>query len=496
MTQAPILTIIIPMFSALIVSIWGYYQSKVSQPITLMALAGSLVAAIQTMMITIETGGISYRLGAWKPPFGIEFAIDGLNAMVLLAICAISFLVAIYAKESIEKEIPERIPQFYTLFLLLVAGLIGMTLTGDAFNLYVLIEIVALTGYTLIAFGKGRAYLASFNYIILGTIGACFYLLGVGYLYIKTGTLNMGDLSQVLPGLSGSTAIMVAFIFILIGLWIKMGFFPLHGWLPNAYTYAPTATTCLLAPLATKVSVYVLARFMFGVFSPAYVYQVFQGYFDVVLMATIAIIAGSLFALAQKNLKKMMTYIIVAEVAYMVGGLWLANAAGVTGALYHIFADAFMTVTFAMAIGAIAYKTGTDEISKLTGLFKRMPMTMIVFCISGAAIIGIPPTCGFFSKYYLITGAVQAGAWPFVIALLFSSLVNAIIIFRIIEVAYFKKSRVGLSEAPASMLIPMSIAAVSILLIGIFNQPIITKLITPTLAKANQTAQIQGSHHK
>ena len=194
--------------------------------------------------------------------------------MLFRSVAVVSFLVAIFSKHAVEKELPDRIAHYYTLFVLLVTGLLGMTITGDAFNLYVLVEIAALTSYALLAMGKGRAYMSTFNYVIMGTIGACFYLLGVGYLYMKTGTLNMGDLSQLLPQLHYSEAILVGFVLIMVGVWIKMAFFPLHGWLPNAYTFAPIASSCLIAPLMTKVSVYIMIRMMFSVFNANYVFNV------------------------------------------------------------------------------------------------------------------------------------------------------------------------------------------------------------------------------
>ncbi|MCP3677839.1 MAG: monovalent cation/H+ antiporter subunit D family protein, partial [Deltaproteobacteria bacterium] len=234
----PVLLIVIPFLSALIIGIVGLLDKRLCQPIAVLALLGSLVASVGTLLQVMENGLVHYRLGGWMPPFGIEYVVDHLNALVLVVTSFVGLMAVIFAKESVKRDLPDKIPQFYTLYLLLVTGLLGMTVTGDAFNLYVLMEISALTNYALIAIGKDRALISSFNYVIMGTIGACFYLLGVGHLYIMTGSLNMADLFNILPTLYGSNAILVAFILILVGLWIKMAFFPLHGWLPNAYTYA------------------------------------------------------------------------------------------------------------------------------------------------------------------------------------------------------------------------------------------------------------------
>lgn len=485
--QAPAFMVIIPLLSAFAINISGLYNRRACFPITFLAMVATVCASLATMHQVVTTGPISYRLGGWPPPFGIEYVIDHLNGLVLVTISFVSLLAAVFAKLSVEKELPEKIPQFYTLFVLLVTGLLGMTITGDAFNLYVLLEISALTGYALIALGDNRALVASFNYVILGTIGASFYLLGVGHLYIMTGSLNMGDLLSILPGLYATRAVFVAFLLVLCGAWLKMAFFPLHTWLPNAYTYAPSAAGCLVAPLVTKVSVYIMIRLMLSVFSAQYVFDVIALAGPIVWLAVLAIIFGSILALAQADLKKMLTYLIVAEVGYMVGGVWLATGYGITGAILHIVNDALMTFCLFVFAGIVVYKTGGHKLSDVQGLYRKMPVTMTAFTIGALSMIGVPPTAGFFSKWYLILGAIQAGSYHFMAALLFSSLVNAILFFRIIEIAFFEPktdhhhghdtAEIVISEAPLSMLLPLLVVAVGLIIIGLFSGTIVTDII-------------------
>jgi multicomponent Na+:H+ antiporter subunit D len=484
--QAPVLLVTIPLLSALLVNMVGLINRRYCLPVAILGIFGSFAASVITLIRVIDNGVISYRLGGWPPPFGIEYVIDHFNGLVLVTISFVSLLAVIFSKESVKQELPHKIPQFYTLFVLLVTGLLGMTATGDAFNLYVLLEISALTGYALIAIGGNRALVASFNYVILGTIGASFYLLGVGHLYIMTGSLNMADLLTILPDLYSINAIFVALLLILVGTWIKMAFFPMHGWLPNAYTYAPSAAGCLVAPLVTKVSVYIMIRIMLSVFSPVYVYSVIGLSETIVWMAVIAIISGSIMALAQTDLKKMLTYIIVAEVGYMVGGAWLASSAGLTGAILHIVNDALMTLCLFIFAGIVVYKKGGQQLTDLQGLYKKMPVTMTAFTVGALSMIGVPPTAGFFSKWYLILGAIDAGRYHFMAALLFSSLVNAILFFRIIEIAYFEPKvdhhggeteKVVVDEAPLSMLVPLIIAALSLIVIGLYSGDIVTNII-------------------
>ena len=484
-TQLPALIVVIPLLSAFVVCMAGCFNRRLCQPLTVLALAGSCWASFATLGQVVKSGAIHYRLGGWTPPMGIEYVVDHLNGLVLVVITTVALMAAVFAKISVEEELPTRINLFYTLYLLLVTGLLGMTITGDAFNLYVLLEISALTTYALITIGQPRALHASFNYLMIGTIGASLYLLGVGHLYIMTGSLNMGDIKELLPGLYQSPTILAAFLLILVGVWLKMAFFPLHTWLPNAYTYAPTATSCLVAPLMTKVSVYIMIRCLFSVFTPQYIYHELQIAGLIVWLAVGAIIAGSILALAQTDFKKMLTYLIVAEVGYMVGGVWLANSIGITGAILHIVNDALMTLCLFMVAGIIFYKTGGHRLKDMQGLYRKMPVTMTAFTIGALSMIGVPPTAGFFSKWYLILGAIDSGQYHFMAALLFSSLVNAILFFRVIEIAYFEPMTdqhgshepVVIDEAPLSMLGPLVIVSVGLIIIGIYAGDIVTNII-------------------
>jgi multicomponent Na+:H+ antiporter subunit D len=301
-----------------------------------------------------------------------------------------------------------------------------------------------------------------------------------------TGSLNMADLLTILPGLYSLNAVFIALLLILVGTWIKMAFFPVHGWLPNAYTFAPSAAGCLVAPLVTKVSVYIMIRIMLSVFSPLYVYSIVGLSETVVWMAVIAILSGSILALAQTDFKKMLTYLIVAEVGYMVGGAWLASSTGLTGAILHIVNDALMTLCLFIFAGIVIYKKGGHQLQDLAGLYKKMPVTMAAFTVGALSMIGVPPTAGFFSKWYLILGAIDAGRYHFMAALLISSLVNAILFFKIIEIAYFepKVDHHGgetekniIDEAPLSMLVPLIIVALSLIIIGLYSGDIVTNII-------------------
>jgi multicomponent Na+:H+ antiporter subunit D len=490
----PILIVAIPLVFSLIIPVVGWWKRKWCCPLVVTALALALISSMGVAYSVVVDGPLSYYLGGWEPPWGIEYRIDHLGAFMTLVLTFISLLAAIYSKKSIERELPEREPSFYCVFLLLITGLLGIVVTGDMFNLYVFLEIASLAAYALIAIGEERAAFSAFRYVIVGTIGACFYLLGVGYLYIVTGSLNMAELSQILPQLHGSRVVLVAFGFLLIGIAMKMALFPLHIWLPDSYTYAPSAVSALVAPLMTKVGAYVMIRIMFGIFGPVFSIEVVPTTTILTSIAAIAILVGCIMALAQTDLKRMLSYILVAEVGYIALGVGLANRNGLTGAILHIVNDAFMMACLFFAVGAVVYKTGTRNIRQLKYLHRKMPFTMGALVVAGLSVIGIPPLCGFFSKWYLILGAIDGQQWLFVAVLLASSLLSAILFFRIIDNAYFdhmhsrngdfhQKSvvsppgRTEIDEAPLSMLVPTLVAALGIVVLGVSSMKIISTMI-------------------
>jgi multicomponent Na+:H+ antiporter subunit D len=489
--QFPALIIVVPLLAALVIVIAGWRKPKYCFPLAVAALGVSLSAAVALMGQVMVSGRISYRLAGWMPPWGIEYRVDHLSALVLVVIAAVALINTIATRRVVQLDFPEKKGSFYGLYCLFATGLLGVVITGDAFNLFVLLEITALTGYALIGMGSRQAPLASLNYIFMGTIGASFYLLGVGYLYLATGSLNMADLAMRLPEIADSTVVLAAFLICLTGLYMKMALFPLHAWLPNAYASAPTAAAGIIAPLTTKVMIYVLIRITLFVFTPDFTFARPSFNNAMVWLAVAAIVIGSIMALSQTSLKKILVYIVVAEVGYMVGGLWLGNRIGIAGSILHIVNDAAMTLCVFLAAGSLVFKLKGDHFTVLQGCFRKMPITMAALVAGGLSIIGIPPTCGFFSKWYLITGAMHAGQYPFVVALLFSSLVNVVLFFRIFEIGYFEpfadhsghriQTTAAINESPPGMVAMLLLMATGLVLLGLFSGQIVTNVIMPAI---------------
>lgn len=481
--QLTVIIVVTPLIFSIFNSFIGQRCRDITFFFSLAAMSICLICSVIILNTIGAHGVIHYKLGNWPPPVGIEFKVDYLNAFMLVLVSFIGLAAAVHAKKNVEKELPDKIALFWCLFLLLITGLLGIVITGDLFNLFVFLEVASLSGYALVAVGDKHATVAGIRYLILGTIGASFYLLGVGYLYIATGTLNMADLARLLPGLYHSKTIVMGFAFILMGLSIKTALFPLHIWLPDAYTHAPSASSAVVAPLMTKVMIYAIIRFMFTVFEPRF--SVFQLRITdiMVWMGIAAILFGAVMALLQADFKRMLSYIIIAEIGYIIGGLGVANPVALKGAVFHVINDAVMMSCLFFTAGQVMYQKGGQGIDDFKGIFKTMPVTAAVFTVGALSVIGVPPTCGFFSKWYLLLGGIQANQWGFVFALAICTLINIALFFRIFDRGLFIRvyGSAGSGDAPLVMLSPAVLVAGAIILLGIFNQFIINDVLRFTI---------------
>ncbi|MFQ5683038.1 MAG: monovalent cation/H+ antiporter subunit D family protein [Candidatus Binatia bacterium] len=487
MNHLPVLIPVSLLFSTLLVPLAGFRNRDLVHPLACLGTGLSFAFATLGLFTVLSHGKIHYHLGGWLPPFGIEYVLDPLSAFMATLITCIGFIVMIYSRRSVLKEIPDRVVPFTTLALLLLTGLTGMVVTGDLFNLYVFLEISSLSAYALMAVGNERAPMAAFRYLILGSIGGSFYLLGVGFIYFSTGTLNMADVAQRLPALYASRSIIAAVTFMVIGLGLKMALFPLHLWLPDAYTYAPSAASGLIAPVMTKVAAYAIIRLFLTVFQPPYLRDMLPVTSIIGWLAAAGIILGSIMAIAQTDFKRMLAYSSISQIGYVGLGIGLANPLGLIGGLLHILNHAFMKACLFLIAGGISYRTDIKEIPRFTGLGRRMPWTMAAFTVAALSMVGIPPTAGFFSKWYLVLGGIDAKNWGFVVVILLSSLLNAVYFFRVLEMAYAAppsgdEAVPSCSEPPAGMLLPILVLAAGILILGILNTVIVKQILELAVA--------------
>lgn len=466
--------VLIPLLSALITPLFGLWNKKTGYFIALINSIVTLGIIILSVKKVYVYGSERYFFGGFEPPYGIEYVLDGLNSVILLIISFIYLMCVLYSKKSLENEIEfKRLPLFYTLMNLYFTGTLGITITGDIFNLYVFVEIASLSAYSLIAMGQRReALMASYNYLIIGTIGATFILIGIGYIFMATGSLNMYDLKLRLPSLFHSKTVRTGFTFLTLGLALKLALFPLHIWLPNAYTYAPSTIGALLAGTGTKVSAYALIRILYSVFTIEFDVNIVPFSKIFIYLSFIAIIMGSVLALSQKNLKKMLAYSSIGQIGYITLGISIANETALQGSVIHIFNHSLMKTSLFFIAGIISYLYGVDNIHDIRGIAKKIPFTMSLFLISGLSLIGVPLTAGFISKWYIVLGAVESGYYLAIPVVLLSSILSLIYIWRVIELAYFGNAEVNCSysKVPFSLFFPTVISSSLCIFFGLYTE--------------------------
>jgi multicomponent Na+:H+ antiporter subunit D len=468
----PVLVVIIPLLA-------GPLCVLVERPLAAwgVALAAawlSFAAAVALAVQVNVSGTISYELGGWAPPWGIEYRIDTLGSYVLLIVTAIAALVMVAARESVAHEVPvPLIARFYAALMLAFAGLAGIVATGDAFNVFVFLEISSLASYALISMGRDRRALTSaFDYLVMGTIGATFILIGIGFLYMMTGTLNMQDLAARLPEVWDTRTVRAGFAFLTVGIGLKLAMFPLHLWLPNAYTYAPSVVTAFLAATATKVAVYVLLRFSLDIFGIEFSLGRMPLEYILLPVGVLGILSASLMAIYQVEVKRLLAYSSVAQIGYMVLGIGLASTTGITGAILHLFNHALMKGALFLALAAVAYRLGSTTLRDLAGLGRRMPWTMFAIVAGGLSLIGVPGTVGFVSKWYLVLASLEQGLWPVALLILLGSLLAVVYVWKLVEAAYLTEPQgdVAAQEAPLSMLVPLWLLVIANVYFGVHTE--------------------------
>ena len=316
MDHVPVLIVIIPLCGAALCPLLSRFGPSLGKRAVIAALFIAFIMSLVQLAYVIQSGeAVHYWLGGWRPPYGIEFVIDGVNGIIIVLVSFIGFMTALFSSpfEEASETAPFRSAGYYSILCFLVIGLLGLSSTGDAFNLYVFMEIVALSGYGLIAIGEEKGPIAAFRYLLTGTIGACAYLMGVGLLYSATGTLNMADLTLRLREVDNLPVIAVAMACIIVGFGIKMALFPLHGWQPAAHSYAHPAADPMIAGVMIKIPAYAMFRFFFCIFDSSL--PMMKTVFTIIgIMAVLGILYGSLKALRYDKYNKILAYSSIGQV--------------------------------------------------------------------------------------------------------------------------------------------------------------------------------------
>lgn len=449
-----ILPVIIPLVAALLCSMRNnYFYNSI---LSIMALLFGLIVSIFLLSHVVQHGELTYKMGNWDSSYGIQLKLSVLNAVMLNLVNFITFVVSIYSAHMVKYEINKRkFNLFYTAFLLCHAGLVGIIITNDIFNLYVFLEISSLATYTLVASaGTRKSYIAAFDYLIIGTISATFYLIGVGFLYSITGTLNMDILSNKIPDVYGSRIAQVGIIFIIIGIAIKSALFPLHLWLTKAYGNSNSIVASFLSGTSTKVGIYILIKFIYFIIGADLIFQnpAIRGSF--ITLAICAILFGAIYALIQESTKKLLAYSSVSQIGYVV--LAICLGLNLVAALLQIIADSIAKTSMFMIDGC--------------SVNERRGGKNLYFIISALSIIGFPLTVGFIGKLYLFDLTIDTHHYisSFVIAL--SSAITALYVWRLNKII---KTSV---ELPYILHLPLFMCCILNVGIGICPSPVINIL--------------------
>jgi multicomponent Na+:H+ antiporter subunit D len=435
MTDALPLLVVIPIVFALGPVAVGQVRPNAGWVAALAAAFAHLGLSVSVLATVLTAGRTSYAVGNYPPPFGIELVADGVSATLVVLVSVVTVATVVYARAA-----GPRSNTFYSELLILTAGISGVVVTGDLFNLYVFLEITGLATYALVATGRSpAAALASLKYLLVGTIGASLYLLGVGYLYISTGSLNMADLASLLPEVGyGSPTVLTGFALIVVGLSVKTALFPLHTWQPDAYAESPDSVTAYISALVSTASAYALFRVTYAVFTPAFDAAVPFALDTLVILASVSVVVGSVLAVLQSDLKRMLAYSSVSQFGLVVAGFAVVNQTATLGGLVHLVGHGVMKAGLFVAVGALATVAGGRTIDDLAGMADRAPIASAAFAVLAFALVGVPPAVGFAGKWHIVLGAVEAGRWIVAGVAVVSTLLTLAYFARVLERLYFR----------------------------------------------------------
>ncbi|MEW6552800.1 MAG: monovalent cation/H+ antiporter subunit D family protein [Actinomycetota bacterium] len=482
----PILMITLPLLGAVFMPLMGYLRAKWVPWTAALPLAASSVLGVLLIGKIPAEGYLGYHLGNWEPPWGIEIRVDFMGLFLMLIVCGITLLSMVYSRRYIAAEVSEgRQTAYYTLFLLMSGAMLGFTATGDIFNLFVFMEILALSSYALVAItGNRNAVRAAFKYLLMGAPSSIMVLLAIGFLYSATGTLNMADLSRRIAESGYTEVLIVSYILFVIGFGVKAALFPLHMWLPDAHSIAPSPISALLSGLLVEVSAFAILRISFSVFTSG-AENLIGGTMDAAgIFAAAAVLFGGIMAVLQKDLKMMIAYSTISHIGYIFLGITAMTAEGITGAMYHMLDHGLAKACLFLCAGSFIYVKGYRRIEDLKGAWRQMPWTCFAFALAALSVVGIPPTAGFISKWYLILGNIEGGNYLYVVILLAGSILAAVYCFRVIIYMFFLPGKEGawegeFKDAAPSMLSPVWILSLGTLFFGVFSY-----LVIPSLLKA------------
>jgi multicomponent Na+:H+ antiporter subunit D len=483
----PILPVLLPLAGALLVPIVAIWRQRLAAPVACLSAAAAAAVSIAGL-IEVGGGGVRrYAVGGWAPPLGIEVVLDPLSAFVTASLTTVAAVTLLASGPAARRVFGAGTTAFHALTLLVLTAVTGIVVSGDVFNVFVFLEVGAIASYALIAGGGARSLLAGFRYLVIGTAGASFYLLGIGFLYAVTGTLNMADLAVHIPEIEGSPVLTGGIVFVAVGLAIKMGLFPVHHWLPDAYTHAPAPVAAFIAPIATKAAAYAMARLVLYVVHP-------EGVPITAMLAAAggaAVLFGGVQAVRQRDGRRLLAYSSISQMGYIAIGFGLANTTALAGAYLHVLAHALMKATLFLAVGAAA---SAGRGVGLGAIGRDMPVTAACAVVAALSMVGLPPTAGFFSKWYLLRGALEADQPLLAAIILAGGLLGAVYTYRLTESVWTGGNGHGVAipepglaratrEAPGVVLTGLVLLAIGSIAVGLGSAPLVAHVLVPAAAR-------------
>ncbi len=399
-----------------------------------------------------------HQFSGWEPPFGIVWVLDDFGLLMSLLVTGIASLSAIFSV----RYVKERRHRYYTLICLLTIGLVGISLTGDVFNLYVFFELMSISSYALVSFLLNReATEAAFKYLLVGSLSSSFFLLGIGLLYGLTGTLNMADIAvRLAPG----PLSFAVFGFIIGGLALKSAIVPFHFWLPDVHPAATTPVSALLSSVIVGSGIYMMMRITFIVFGVMDIFWIF------VIFGLVTMVVGGVMAVIQSDVKRLLAYSTVSQTGYVFLAMGMGSALGVSAGIFHLVNNILLKSLLFLSFGVVLYHTGIRDLNRLGGLGKKLPLVAFCFGVGALSIAGVPPFNGFASKWmiYMSTWGVSP------------ALTAVAVIVSAVTLAYYMKAfsciflgppKVEIKKkTPWLMVLPLLILVILCIVIGVFPQ--------------------------
>ncbi len=426
-------------------------KPKLQRRISTAVLTLTLIIEVLLLLNAYEYGAQAVNLGNWAAPFGITLVVDRLSALMLVVSTAVSLAVLIYATGQGQVDGDEDAPVsiFHPTYLILVAGVSNAFLAGDLFNLYVGFEILLTASYVLMTLGgSGPRIRAGVTYVVVSVISSLLFLLAIGMIYGATGTINMADLAIKLENLDSGMQLTLH-LMLLVAFGVKAAVFPLSFWLPDSYPTAPAPVTAVFAGLLTKVGVYAMFRTETLLFPGDRINDLLM------LVALLTMIVGILGALAQSDIRRLLSFTLVSHIGFMVFGLAMSSVAGIGAAIFYVVHHIIVQTSLFLVSGLIERRGGTANVDKLGGLARLSPLLAVLYFVPAMNLAGIPPFSGFLGKLGLLQAGVDLGtvtAYVLVVGSVVTSLLTLLAMARVWNRAFWRRPVDAVDPDPVLLL--------------------------------------------